>query len=132
METLTDYLKANKVGQFKPAAIYSPEGDSLTFIFEDARYYRERIDDFLTVYRAMEPGESEGRLVGCQLKGVPKVLELCGDFKLTVRDKPITMTLIFLTCVLKADNDVAHFYLDLARRGEAMRAEVKAEDLLVA
>src|SRR5260370_39393650 len=75
MEKIIERIKRHRPKAFKAQIVYSPEGDSLTFIFEDTEYYRERIDDFLTVYRAIE---ARDRLVGCQLKGGAEVLALLG------------------------------------------------------
>lgn len=63
MDKLTDYVRANRPGPFKAKPIYSPDGGSLTFIFEDVEYYRESIDDFVTLYRAKDGN----RVVGVQI-----------------------------------------------------------------
>lgn len=45
---------------------FSPEGDCLFFYNEDAPYYRERVDNLLTVFRAVKGG----RIMGLQVKGI--------------------------------------------------------------
>src|SRR5436853_1586764 len=92
-QTLIEHIKNHRPGSFKPQPVYSAEGDSLTFIFENLEYYRERIDDFLTIYRALD---GERRLIGCQLKGVPEVLNLLASFDLTINNTPVKLTMIFL------------------------------------
>ncbi len=125
METLVEHLKKHQPKAFKPRPTYSPEGDSLTFIFEDVEYRRERIDDFLTVYRAV----ADGHLVGCQLKGVPEVLKLLGAFDLTINNAPVKLTMIFLGCMAQADKEVQHFYLDLAKHDAARKAAILPRSL---
>lgn len=125
METLIEHLKKHKPKAFKPRPIYSAEGDSLTFIFEDVEYRRDRIDDFLTVYRAT----ADGHLVGCQLKGVPEVLKLLGAFDLTINNAPVRLTMIFLGCMTQAHKDVQHFYLDLAKHDATRKAQILLRNL---
>lgn len=133
MESLIDHIKSNNPSrEFKPVPIYSPDGDSLTVIFEDAPYYRDRIDDFLTVYRALDRESSGGekdRLVGCQLKGLPEVLQVLGAFDLTINNQPIKLTLIFLSLLHKTPQEVHHLYLDLAKRDEFRRTQIPSATL---
>jgi len=129
---LIEYIKKHRPKPFKATPVYSPEGDSLTFIFEDAMYYRERVDDFLTVYRAIDAKtrhRAKDRLVGCQLKGLPEVLDLLGAFDLTINNSPIRLTMIFLGCMTRAEKDVQHFYIDIAERDEARKAEISIASL---
>jgi hypothetical protein len=134
MNALTDYLRDHKPQQFKAVPIYSPEGDSLTFIFEDTQFYRQRIDNFLTVYRAMDSreGGKVGRLVGCQLKGVPTMLKSVGSFGVTITNHPIKLFMVFHLYMATADQQVQHFYLDLANRIEAKTAEIRRDQLMAA
>ena len=134
MEALTEYLQANKPKAFKAVPIYYPEGDSLTFIFDDARYYRERIDDFLTVYRAIfaDSTGQKDRLVGCQIKGLPEAITLLGSFGLTITDEPIKLTMLFLASMARSESEQKHFYVDLAKRDESKNAEISAADLKAA
>jgi hypothetical protein len=124
METLLEHIKSNAPRGFKPQSVYSVEGDSLTFIVEDIEYYRDRIDDFLTVFRTMD-GD---RLIGCQLKGVPEVLKLLGSFDLTINNS-VKLTMIFLAFMTKTSKECQHFYVDLAYLDAARRAEIPAKAL---
>ena len=125
MATLVEHIKKHKPKGFKAIPIYSPEGDSLTFIFVDVEFYRQRIDDFLTVYRAIDGDH----LVGCQLKGVPEVLDLLGSFDLTVHNKPIKLKIIFLGCMTRTQKEVHHFYLDLAMHDAMKRAVISPKTI---
>ena len=54
-----------------PSGWYSREGDCVFFFNEDVPYRGERVDDLLTVYRAL----GGGRIVGAQVKGIRKLPE---------------------------------------------------------
>ena len=95
MDTLIDYLNENKPQGFTPRPFYSVEGDSLTFYFNDEESYRERLDDFLTVYKSIK----SNKLVGCQIKGLPQALKLLGDFGLTIQDEAVRLSMIFIACM---------------------------------
>ena len=95
MADLMEYLNTAMPRGFTPQANYSAEGDSLTFFFRDEPSYRERVDDFLTVYRAVVGDE----LVGCQIKGLPDALKLLGDFGLLLEDGTIRLGMIFVACM---------------------------------
>lgn len=56
-------------GERHPGAYYSPEGDCVFVYNEDVAYDRDRIDELLTVYRALD----DRRIVGLQIKGVRKL-----------------------------------------------------------
>ena len=95
METLIEHLKSTKPKGFTPRPFYSVEGDSLTFYFKDDESYRERVDDFLTVYKSIKTD----KLVGCQIKGLPHALKLLGDFGLVIEDGSVRLGMIFMACM---------------------------------
>lgn len=100
METLTEYMKNNRPeSSFKAEPFYSSDGDSLTYSFRNEPSYRERIDDFLTVYRSRK----DDGLVGCQIKGLPKALNLLGTFGLLISDGKLTMGMIFIACMAETN-----------------------------
>lgn len=95
METLIEHLNTTKPKGFTPRPFYSIEGDSLTFYFKDEECYRERVDDFLTVYKSIK----SDKLVGCQIKGLPQALKLLGDFGLVIEDDSVRLGMIFIACM---------------------------------
>ena len=92
METLIEHLKTTKPKGFTPRPFYSVEGDSLTFYFKDEESSRERVDDFLTVYKSIK----SDKLVGCQIKGLPRAMKLLGDFGLIIEDDSVRLGMIFI------------------------------------
>ena len=128
METIAEILKSKKPAGFAPRPFYSSEGDSLTFFFEDQPYYGERIDDFLTAYRAMD---GDG-LVGCQVKGLLRALRLLGDFGLIVSDGNVSLTMIFMVIALMAENErpeATARYKELGRLAAERNVSIPANEL---
>jgi len=124
METLIDYLKTNKPKGFTPRPFYSVEGDSLTFHIKDSESYGERMDDFLTVYKAIGTDE----LVGCQVKGLLQTLELLGNFGLILEGKEVKLGMIFMACMASTPESTSkERYLELGRA--AGTATINAKEL---
>ncbi len=122
METLIEFLKANKPGAFRPEPDYSAEGDSLTFFFEDHEYYGERIDSFLTAYRAVDSDD----LVGCQIKGLPKALELLGDFGIAISDGNVLLTMVFMALMAQTpEREAVECYRELGRLAARSKPEIR-------
>lgn len=127
METVLDFLKNNKPQGFNPRPFYSGEGDSLTFFFENKECYRERIDDFLTAYRAID---GHG-LVGCQIKGLPKALELLGDFGIRISDGKVSLAMIFMAYMAQTmEEESKECYRELGRM--AGNTSIPSSELLAA
>lgn len=125
METLIEHLKTTKPKGFTPRPYYSVEGDSLTFYFKDEESYRERVDDFLTVYKSIK----SDKLVGCQIKGLPKALKLLGDFGLMfIEDGSVRLSMIFMACMAASPEAGARKrYVELGKF--AKEASIPAKEL---
>lgn len=66
-ETLTQFIESlGSAGGFRAGCIFHQEADLLTVQFENKPYYAERVDKFLTVFKAFDGGD----LVGFELKGI--------------------------------------------------------------
>ena len=80
---------------FKPFAIYIPEGDCLEFIYSPEPCFGERIDDLVTVY----VGKSSGEVVGSMIKGVRRfyrnILAKCPGFVIEIEDGPVKLVHLF-------------------------------------
>jgi ABC-type amino acid transport substrate-binding protein len=51
------------VDTFEPFAFYNADGDCVEFFAKGEKYYGERVDDYVTVYRAVETGEIIGSVI---------------------------------------------------------------------
>ena len=122
METLIEHLKTTKPKGFTPRPFYSVEGDSLTFYFKDEESYRERVDDFLTVYKSVK----SDKLVGCQIKGLPRALKLLGDFGLVIEDDSVRLGMIFIACMAATPEPEARKqYLQLGKNAREVTISAK-------
>jgi hypothetical protein len=91
-ENLMDYLATAKCEKFEPKPMYSVQGDFLTFFFRDDDAYERRVDELLTLYLS----ESGNELVGCKIKGVSAILRTLGNFGVTIREKQLRLSMLFL------------------------------------
>jgi hypothetical protein len=87
---LIDSFKQASV--FRPCAYYGQEEDALTFYFRKDADYAKRINARVTVYLSMDDNE----LVGCQIKGVRRVLDELGELDLTIKHGRIKLQVVLL------------------------------------
>ena len=65
-----DKLLESFPSDFSAGAFYSPDSDSFQFYKENVDFYAERIDCWLTIYKAFE----DDRLIGFKLKNIRTLL----------------------------------------------------------
>lgn len=71
------YLEHEQLGiEWKPCAFYNEDGDLIEWHSERVRYYGERVNEIITLYRA----EDDDRIVGGCIKNI--------DYILGNREKP--------------------------------------------
>ncbi len=92
---LDDLVSQTKARPFVPKPFYDVANDFLTFYVENCKTYGVRIDDVVTLYLAVD----SDRLVGCQIKGVRRLLADREIYKVTVADNQLTLGLVFLSLV---------------------------------
>lgn len=51
------------VNTFEPFAVYNADGDYVEFYAKNEKYYGERINDYVTVYRSIENDEIIGSII---------------------------------------------------------------------
>src|SRR5687767_11917591 len=71
---------------------YNHYGDSIHFHWQSDEFYRDRIDDKITVYRAIASGDA----VGCEIKGVTALRKKLGDFGISVNEQAGSPLAVFL------------------------------------
>lgn len=90
---LIEYIRSHPpLPEFVPCAYYGPEEDALMFYFRKAPDYSRRINSRVTVYLSMDDDE----LVGCQVKGVGRVLRELGEFDVTIRHGKVKLQIVLL------------------------------------
>jgi hypothetical protein len=88
---------------FRAEAWYNRYGDSIHFHWCDDEFYADRIDDKLTVYRAIKSNEA----VGCEMKGITALCKKLGDFGISLKEQDGTPLAMFLIASQATAMDVA-------------------------
>jgi hypothetical protein len=102
--------------RFESRPLYSPDGDFLTLFLQDEEYYAERVDELLTVYHSIATDE----LIGCEIKGVQRLLETLGEFGMSVEDADVELKFLFLAGAIHSPN-MRTRYGSLGRRTPRMK-----------
>ena len=71
---------------------YNSAGDCIMYHWADDEYFRDWIDDKLTVYRAVKTKQA----VGCQIKGIQALLRKLGEFGISLETTDGTPLALFL------------------------------------
>ncbi len=85
-------------GPFESRPFYSPEGDCVFFHFEDADHFAERVDCWLTVFKAFD----DRRLVGFKLKNIRTLLSAFDALNLDITRVASNQWVISLKAFLAA------------------------------
>jgi len=89
-------LLAGAAEQFKPTAIYDPDGDCIEFLARPDPFYAERVDDLVTVYYSQETGEVVGSLIKGAAAFCKQVLQKLPGFRIEIQDGRVKLEHIFL------------------------------------
>lgn len=126
---LASYIKSRRVsGEFTPCSYYGPDEDALMFYFRNDPDYAKRINKWLTLYLSMESDE----LVGCQIKGVARVLEDIGSFGIDVTHKTVKLTIVFLAFLGAASDDpeARDYYRQLGEAASETDSDLEVPELV--
>lgn len=91
-ELIAHIMAHPTTGAFQPCAYYGAEEDALMFYFRNAPDYAKRIDSMVTIYLSLDDNE----LVGCQIKGVGRVLRKLGELDLAIEHGRIKLDIVLL------------------------------------
>lgn len=69
LEDVFKEITARKREHVLKGGFHCPEGDCVFVHLEDAPHYRERVDQLVTFYKALD----DGRFIGLQIKGISKL-----------------------------------------------------------
>lgn len=87
-----DNATGNASPTFSGKPWYNSLGDCIHFHWRDEEFYRDWLDDKLTVYRSIHDDQA----VGCQIKGVHALLRKLGEFGIAVNQPNGVPLAIFL------------------------------------
>lgn len=113
MSDLVGYLKTvlqSDFGDREVRPVYVPDGDCLVYYASDEPCHAHRVDTLVTVYLSDSDPE---RIVGCQIKGVEKVLRRFGSFGVEIGKRPRSLGFLFMAAGMDPQgSDVARDLYD--------------------
>ena len=122
--SVASYIKSLSVAdEFQPCAYYGQEEDAVVFYFEADPDYAKRINKWLTLYLSIDSDE----LVGCQIKGVRRVLEDMASFGIDVKHGKVKLTVLFLAFLSSASDDpvARDYYRALGQAAKDTKSELE-------
>lgn len=89
--------------EFSVKPYYEPDCDSLILYVRNEPSYARRLNSLLTLFLSAE----DHSLVGCEVKGVQRLLRLAGEFGVLVRDKKIRLGILLAFALAEPPEDPA-------------------------
>jgi hypothetical protein len=123
-QNLTDYLKGKKCKGFRPVPHYHSGGDFVSFFFKPDRPFARKVDNFLTVYLAMDSKE----LVGCKIDGVKRIVRAAEDYGLLAPGGVVRLGLLLFVGAMLATEEGQRARYEEVRR-VARDAELDPSEL---
>ncbi len=100
LEDFGNFLNNLNVGEFKSEPYYEENTDALLVYLRDCHSSSKRLNDKLTLFLSIE----DGTLVGVEVKGITRILELNRAFGVSVIDHDIRLG-VFLAFALVEETD---------------------------
>lgn len=103
---LNEYLEslqrgAKSLPPFSPRPYYEPEGDSLIVYVRSEQSFAKRLNGLLTLFLST----ADRSLVGCEVKGVQRLLRIAGDFGVLVHDQKIKLGILLAFALAQPPED---------------------------
>jgi hypothetical protein len=112
-------ILANLNSPFELSAEYDPDGDCIEFFADNVPFNAKRLDDWVTMYVA----EADGRLVGCLVKRVKRLLHDNPNLQEIVIEQvnKLRLDYYFVARAARMENiDVFHQYNELKHATQGM------------
>ena len=93
----------SEVADFTPRPYYEPEGDSLIFYARNEQSYAKRINSLLTLFLSSQDNSP----VGCEVKGVQRMLRIAGDVGVLVHDRKLKLGFFLAFALVPPPDDPA-------------------------
>lgn len=91
LKEFASYLKEMRpTGEFIARPFYEPKTDSLIYYARDARSYGKRLNELITLFLST----TDNSLVGCELKGVKRLMKRVDGVIVFVHDHKIKLSLL--------------------------------------
>jgi hypothetical protein len=110
-------------GAFSPCAYYGAEEDALMFYFRNAPDYAKRLNARVTIYLSLDDHE----MVGCQIKGVGRVLRELGELDVTIRHGKLKLKMLLLAFLepMMERPETREVYREVYRQAEAADVDLE-------
>ncbi len=121
---LISYIRSRPIAaSFEPCAYYGPEEDAVIFYFRNVPDYARRVSRWLTLYLAID----DDQLVGCQVKGVKRVLEDIDAFGIDVEHNKVKLQVLFLAFLgaVADEPDTRGYYRKLGEAATEANTELE-------
>jgi len=128
---LNEYLDDLRQGcsdRFSPSPYYERESDSVVFYARDEQSYAKRLNDQLTIFVSTH----DDSLVGCEVKGVTRMLKIAGDYGVVVLDKKIKLGILLAFAIALQPEDPAAEQYDEELKNSFRDVEFDREQLALA
>ena len=116
-------LQAILAKPFEPSALYDEDGDCIEFFAENVPFNALRLDDWVTMYVA----ERDGRLVGCLIKRVQRLLREVPNLQEIVieQDNKMRLDYFFVLTAARLENkEVIHRYIELKHAADGVEVSM--------
>ncbi len=90
LNDLAKYLKAADVGDFQAKPFYEPATDSLILYVRNEQSYGKRLNARLTLFLSTK----DRSVVGCEVKGVSRILKAAEELEVLVHDRKIKLLIL--------------------------------------
>jgi hypothetical protein len=105
---LNDHLESlremsEELPEFSVKPFYEPECDSLILYVRSDQSYAKRLNSLLTLFLSTQ----DDSLVGCEVKGVQRLLRIAGDFGVLVHDRKIRLGILLAFALAEPPEDPA-------------------------
>jgi len=125
---LIEHIKSHPpTSAFHPCARYGPEEDALMFYFRNDPDYAKRINSRVTVYLSMDDHE----MVGCQIKGVKRVLDELGAVDITIKHGRVKLQIVLLALMdsLVEREETRSFYREVLRKAKETDVDLEIAEM---
>jgi len=108
MNEFMNEIRSAKLDAFKPAPFYESESDSLLLYVRNEQSHRKRLNSLLTLFLST----SDDSLVGCEVKGVTRIMKQveqlkASGFGVLVHDHKIKLAVFLAFALAPAPEDPA-------------------------
>lgn len=101
LKELGEFLSAVEMGDFKPQPYYEDRTDCLVLYLRDCPSYSKRLNKMLTLFLSND----DNSLVGVEVKGVNRLLQLNKAFGVAVIDKEVKLGVLLAFALVEDAED---------------------------